>query len=78
MNPVTALEIITTIAQVIKAAVDAGPSIIKGIEDAKPFAEAIFASLVRGKEISQDDLDALEAKITDLSNQLQLPLPPEN
>lgn len=69
--------IITTIAAVIKAAVDLTPTVIKAVEDAKPFAEAIF-NTIGGKTITQEDLTALEAHIADLSNQLQKPLPPED
>lgn len=71
-----ATAIINLIATVIKTAVDLTPTVIKGVEDAKPFAEAIYHAL-KGDNITQDQLDQLEAKITDLSNQLQQPLPPE-
>lgn len=69
--------IITAIAGVLKTAVDLGPTVIKATEDAKPFAEAIWNTL-RGTTITQSQLDLLEAKITDLSNQLQQPLPPDD
>lgn len=72
-----ALTIINLIAGVIKTAVDLTPTIIKTAEDAAPFAQAIYNSLIKGEKVTQEDLDALEARITDLSNQLQLPLPPE-
>ena len=71
MDPTT---IISVIAGVIKVAVDLGPSIIKLEQDAAPFAEAIYNTF-KGTAITQEQLDTLEAKITDLSNQLQLTLP---
>lgn len=70
MDPAT----IATIATVIKTAVDLGPTIIKGIQDAEPFAKAIIDTL-QGKTPSQDDLAQLEAHIQNLSDQLQQPLP---
>lgn len=69
--------ILDTISKVVKAAVDLGPGIIKLEEDARPFAEAIWNTL-KGTTITQTQLDALEAKITELSNQLQEPLPPDD
>ena len=71
-----ATAIIATIATIIKTAVDNGPTIIKGIQDAKPFAEAIYHAL-KGDNITQDQLTALELHITELSNELQKELPPE-
>jgi hypothetical protein len=68
--------IITTIAAIVKTAVDLTPTIIKGIDDARPFAEAIYHAL-KGDNITQDQLTELENRITDLSNQLQKELPPE-
>lgn len=68
--------IIATLAKIIKVAVDVGPDVIKAVSDAKPFAEQIFNTL-RGKEITAEDLAALEAKIDSLAAQLQEPLPPE-
>lgn len=72
-----ALSIINIIAQVVKTAADLGPVIIKDVEDATPFAEAIYNHLVNKKPITQSDLDALDARIANLSEQLQAPLPPE-
>lgn len=69
--------IIATLAKIIKVAVDVGPDVIKGVQDAKPFAEQIFKSLMGNKEITQEELAELEAKIDDLAAQLQEPLPPE-
>ncbi len=72
-----ALTIITAIAGVIKTAVELTPTIIKTVNDAKPFAEAIYNTVIKGNEVSEDQLKELEDRITQLSNQLQLPLPPE-
>lgn len=72
-----ALAIINLIATVIKTAVDLTPAIIKTAEDAAPFAQAIYNSLIKGEKVTKEDLEALEARITELSNQLQKPLPPE-
>lgn len=74
MDSITVIE---TIAKIIKIAVDLTPTVIKTIEDAKPFAEALYKT-IKGNGVTQDDLDALEDRITILSQQLQLPLPPED
>lgn len=71
------LKIIEIIAAIIKTAVDVGPIAIKGVEDAKPFAQAIYNNLIKHKTITQEDLNKLEDHIKELSDQLQLPLPPE-
>lgn len=71
-----AAAIISTIAAIVKTAVDLTPTVIKGVEDAKPFAEAIYHAL-KGDNITQDQLTELERRISDLSNQLQKELPAE-
>lgn len=68
-----AAAIIAAIAQGIKLAVDVGPSVIKGIEDAKPFAEAIYNTL-KGENVTEEDLAALEARLAALSAQLHTPM----
>lgn len=73
MNPA----LIATIASIIKTLVDVGPDVIKGVQDAKPFAQQIVKSLFGKEEISDEDLAELEAKIDELAAQLQVPLPPE-
>lgn len=68
--------LIGAIATIIDSAVKLGPVVIKGIEDAKPFAEAIVEAILGGPT-TPEKLDALEAKIKALSDQLQADLPPE-
>lgn len=72
-----ATAIISLVSTLIKTAVDLGPTVIKGVQDAEPFAKALYDTLIKGKAISQDQLDELEARIDDLAAQLQEPLPPE-
>lgn len=74
MDPVA---IITLIAQIIQTAVKVGPTVIQTVEDAEPFAQAIYNHLV-GKEVTQADLDALEAQLKTLSDDFQTPLPPDD
>lgn len=69
--------IIEVIAKVIDLAVKVGPTVIKGVEDAKPFARVIFNNLVNKKEITPEELLAIEAQIDRLSAELQQPLPEE-
>lgn len=71
-----AAAIIAIVAKAIKVAVDVGPTVIETVENAKPFATAIYDA-IKGKQVTQGDLDALEARIDDLAAQLQEPLPPE-
>lgn len=68
--------IITTVAKVIKVVVDLTPTIIKTVDDAKPFAMAII-EVLKGHKITEEQLKELEDRIDDLSNQLMKPLPPE-
>ncbi len=77
MAALETIEVLMAIAKVIKTAVDLTPAIIKGVDDAKPFAQAIV-EVLKGQQITDDQLADLEAKITALSNQLQQPLPPED
>lgn len=67
-------EIITVVAAVIKEAVDLGPTLIKSVKDAEPFAEVIINSLL-GKEVTLEDLNQIEKQIKALSAELQKPLP---
>jgi hypothetical protein len=69
--------IISAVAAAVKAAVDLTPSVIKTVQDATPFAQAIVAT-IKGENITQDQLDQLEAQITTLSLQLQAPLPADD
>ena len=69
--------IITLIATVIKTAIDVAPGVIKTVQDAEPFAKAIWDDLVNKKVITPEDMAALEAKLAALSAALQTPLPPE-
>ena len=69
--------IISVVAAAVKAAVDLTPAVIKTVQDAEPFAAAIV-NAIRGDNITQDQLDELEAKISDLSAQLQQPLPADD
>lgn len=69
--------ILETISKVIKQIVDLTPTVIKTVEDATPFAEAIYNAL-KGKNVTLAQLEELEAKITKLSNRLQEPLPEDD
>lgn len=67
--------LIEVVAAVIQKAVELGPTVIQGVEDAKPFALALIEMLGKGKVYTQAEIDALEAKIDALSAELQEPLP---
>lgn len=74
MNP----QLILTVAGIIKTLIDVGPDVIKGVQDAKPFAEQLVKTIFGKKEVTAEELAELEAKIDDLAAQLQVPLPPES
>lgn len=69
--------IISTIAGVIKTAVDLTPNVIQVADDAEPFAEAIY-NMFQGGNVTQADLDKLTADIQMLSVELQQPVPPDD
>jgi hypothetical protein len=74
MDPTT---IITTIATVINEAVTLGPIVIKGVEDAEPFAKLIYG-LFTGTNVTADQITILQQQLAALSAQLQDPLPPDD
>ena len=74
MDPAT----LTAIANVINAAVQIDPSVIKGVEDALPFAQAIYNNLFNKTTITQADLDALDAQVQAMVDQALTPLPPDD
>ena len=76
MSSVNVTEVINAIAAVVNAAVKLGPGVIKTVEDAAPFAKAIYGLFDR-TNVTQAQLDDLASRIKVLSNELQQPLPPE-
>lgn len=70
-----AAAIILLISKVINTAVQIGPTVIETVEDAIPFGKLIYDNLVSGKPVTQAQMDALDAQIAALSNELQQPLP---
>lgn len=69
--------IITTIATVISEAVTLGPTVIKAVEDAQPFAQLIYG-LFTGTNVTQAQADDLLVKLQALSAQLNAELPPDD
>lgn len=69
--------ILALIAQILPIAIQSFPTVIKGIEDVRPFATQLFKGLTGKTEITAEEQAALEEMLTDLSDQLQQPLPPE-
>lgn len=76
MSNISTTEIINIIAAVVNTAVKLGPTVIKGVEDATPFAKAIYG-LFTGTNVTEAQLDDLVKKIKTLSEELQKPLPQE-
>lgn len=72
----SAVAIIEIVAKIISTAIAVGPTVIKTVEDAKPFAKLIYDQIINKKEVTQDELDELERQLKILSDQLQLPLDP--
>jgi len=69
--------IIAAIATVIQKAVELGPTVITTVEDAVPFGEAIYNQIFGKSEITQADLDALDAQTDTIVQEALQPLPPD-
>lgn len=71
MDPIAILAAINTAVTIANAAIKAG-------QDAAPYLRAIYDNIsgVSG-EITQENLEALQASVDALSAELQLPLPEE-
>ena len=74
MEPIT---IVAAVAAGIKAIIDLAPGVISTIDDAKPYAEKLIA-LIKGENITQDELDAFLVDLTAKHVKFQEPLPPED
>lgn len=74
MDPTT---VITTIATVINEAVTLGPTVIKAVEDAEPFAQLIYG-LFAGTNVTPAQIQTLQTQLAALSAQLQAPLPDDD
>lgn len=72
-----AAAIIAAIEAAIATAVELAPVAIKLEQVMEPLAKGIWDHLVNKKEVTQADLDALNAQIAALSARIQAPLPPE-
>lgn len=77
MDPVAIATIIDTIAKVINEAVVLGPTVIKAVDDAKPFAQLIYG-LFTGTNVTQAQVDDLLSKLDALSDQLNVDLSPDD
>lgn len=70
--------ILDSIAKIIQIAVQAGPTVVQTVEDAAPFAKAIYDHLVAGHAVTQAQIDALEAEVDALAEEVLQPLPPDD
>lgn len=77
MDPIAIATIIDTIAKVINEAVVLGPTVIKAVDDAKPFAQLIYG-LFTGTNVTQAQVDDLLSKLDVLSDQLDVDLSPDD
>lgn len=71
MDPLTA---ITTVVTVINTLAKLEPEIVQGFANLKVFGTALFEQFT-GSTISDADRATLEAKLDELHDQLQVPLP---
>lgn len=71
MDPVT----LALIEKIVTTAAALAPTVIQGFKDFEPFAVLIWDSIVKGQAITPEETAAIEAKLADLSNQLQQALP---
>lgn len=70
-----AIAIAAAVLEALRVASEAAPIVIKGIEDAKPFAVNLWKSLT-GQEPSPADEAAIDAMLASLTDRLEEPLPP--
>lgn len=72
-----ASKVIETIANILKTVNELAPTVIQTVQDAKPLAESIYNVVIKGNKVTDEELEALEAHVMALSDELQEPLPPE-
>ena len=70
MDPLTIIAAISSVIKIAGAAASLG-------KDIAPYAQAIYDNLINGKEVTQDDIDALAAEVDAMHVEIQQPLPPE-
>jgi hypothetical protein len=73
MNPTA---IIAAITGALSTAVELAPAAIKLEQVIEPIAKGIWDHLVNKKQVTQTDLDALNAQLAALSARIQAPIPP--
>lgn len=69
--------ILDLVAKAVNVVVAVAPEVIKGYEDAKPLALALFKAFSGKTAVTDEEEQAVYAMVQDLSAQLQAPLPPE-
>ena len=67
--------IVAKTAEIIKTIVDLTPTVIKTVEDAKPFAQLLYETFSTGKKVTTEGLENVHAEVKRLSAELQQPLP---
>lgn len=65
---------LSTISDFLVQIAKIGPTLIKTVEDAEPFAQALIDAF-HGRTLTDAGIAALEADLAALSQQLQKPLP---
>lgn len=70
MSPASIIAAISNVINLAGAAAALG-------KDIAPYAKAIYDNLISGKEVTQDDIDALEMEVNAMHDEIQKPLPPE-
>ncbi len=68
--------ILAFITQVLPVLIQAFPTVIKGVEDLRPFVTQLFLNLTGKTATTDEEQAAIEALIQNLSDQLQQPLDP--
>lgn len=68
--------VIATVETIVTAIIKVAPLVEQGIADAKPYVEALVG-LIKGNNVTQDQLDQAVASVLALSAEFQKPLPDE-
>jgi hypothetical protein len=69
------MSIISTVLMASEVLMRVMPSVIKTVEDARPFAESLFAQL-KGEELTDEERIELRARVDTLHAEMQSAQPP--
>lgn len=69
--------VIATVETIVAAIIKVAPLVEKGVADATPYVQALVG-LIKGTNVTQEQLDEAVTRVLALSAEFQKPLPDEN